>query len=412
MISEKAREKLQSVIDSGRGRVTNTLGDIQREWDERRDVVVRPSAWDIGVFEGALVPMVDGQSFGWTDHAKRQLCDRAGVPVKFAETLAEWNEGKLVQDTFKTAAGHNTADGLLIRSVDGTIKGVLSPSYRRMDASPIFQAFFQSGEKAGMVPHDGMMTEARYHLSSLWPEIYEIANDAVVFGMSLTTSDYGAAALEVRMWLMRVVCTNLALGFDAFRKVHLGKRFVATEDTEVLSQRTYDLDSATLASAIMDIGSTAPQYIHALKSMILQGSESQPKNIKDVIAAMRKRGIKKEIAEKVNALYDAGDIEELPKEKSSWRLSNVISFVAKNWLLRFDDGETDCTWYYPETEARRILEAYGFDIEKEITISYGFIEPVVDAVFDSPCCGAQIERRRNGDEVFDYCSDCGKLVNP
>jgi hypothetical protein len=66
----------------------------------------------------------------------------------------------------------------------------------------------------------------------------------------MVTSDYGDGALDLRSFVLQGVCLNGMVRESVLRSVHLGAKL---PDNLALSQKTYELDSMTTASAIRDL---------------------------------------------------------------------------------------------------------------------------------------------------------------
>jgi len=68
-----------------------------------------------------------------------------------------------------------------------------------------------------------MNTDYRYQVSMIQPRIWgkPVARRVCCLGTSLVTGDYGNQSLEIDLLMLRIVCLNLAIGHDLFRKIHL-----------------------------------------------------------------------------------------------------------------------------------------------------------------------------------------------
>jgi hypothetical protein len=329
--SEVAVSKLDKMIVDGREAASRGLQALAAEWGMRRDRIVRPAGISIDVSEGGTItPVIEGERLSLTAHARGQLLSTAEIPMSFADTLGERGLGDLLQSNLTRLLAATTPAGVLVRDVGGTVKGILSPSYKRMDSSPVFEGFAEASLRAGLVPYRGEVTETRALLSFLRPEIVEITpGEHVAFGVDLRNSDYGNGALNLSLFMWRLLCTNGASAADLFRKVHLGRRFEADADVSVLSQRTIDLDARTLRSAVSDQIKALPAAITATTETI-QARAGAEVTLSKVLADLGKKGLTKGLAEKVRATYEntAMPVEALPQQMGAWRLSNVLSLLA------------------------------------------------------------------------------------
>lgn len=344
----KAREKLARIIDKGRQKASTAVEDIMKEYEIRRDSLVPGRALNFNTAdEKALVPFnvaIGDRPINLTGHSQTQLFEKLGIPKIYVDRLQKmkdpWAYELLVENLKRLAEKHIGDERLLVRLVGDTAKGILSSSYRRMDASPIYEAFFKLGIEQGYVPVDGLNTDTRYHIKMLKDVIYEPApNEVVTFGVSLTTSDYGSGALALQFFLMRLWCTNYAIAENVMRKVHLGKRFEGNEDDyEVFSQKTYELDTKTVASAVKDIMTMGLDSRIEQTCKLIEDANEKQIDVRKALDSLQKKGIlTKEMSKTAETLYENVDeIVMLPQNKGAWRFSNVLSFMANSDKLAGD----------------------------------------------------------------------------
>jgi hypothetical protein len=344
-MSDPREEKLQKIIDDGRASVVKALKEIHDEFASRTDLMVKPEAVDFVIDGYGFHPIIQGIAHSMTSHSVGQMLERAGIPSAFAQKLINLGEPDLLKMNLKRLTDKLEGDGIMIRRVnyqnDGKlIKGWLSPSYKRMDASPIFEAFIDRSTKKGFVPYRGLNTDYRYQISMVFPRIFNpTPQEFMIFGMSLTSGDYGNQSLQIELLMLRIVCMNLAIGYDLFRRVHLGSRFHMQEgDVVQISEKTHQLDTQTIVSAIGDVVDSGEEHIKMLEHKVVKSAEEilSETGEKRVYEALRKR-FRKEIADQVKTMYELPqEIELLPSGQNLWRMSNAISLVA-NGVERLDE---------------------------------------------------------------------------
>jgi hypothetical protein len=125
--------------------------------------------------------------------------------------------------------------------------------------------------------------------------------------------------------MMRLWCTNYAIADTEMRQIHLGKRL---SEEITFSQKTYELDSQTTASAISDVVAHSLSEKHV--NMMLEGivhAHNEKIDPKKAIEALKKRLTNGEIDSVIEA-FNSPDVEMLPAGNSRWRLSNALSWVA------------------------------------------------------------------------------------
>ena len=328
---EGAKEKLSSIVEQGKNKFDAVLNDIQCEFDQRRDIIVKPEALNYAAGSLGLQMQVKGEGyFVPTQYSEGELCTRLHVPRQYINTLQEAKLYDLTALSLNRLTRQFAGDGLLLRTVSGTAKGILSPSYKRIDGAPIMTAYIQTAIEYGLVPYKAYNTDYRYHIEMIYPKVFEpVEGEFMIYGSSLTTSDYGASALKLELMALRVACTNLAVGSDVFKRVHIGSRFASDKDIAELSRETIELDNATIASAMKDVARMLPSYFDVLSSNI-QAANDQKLTTEQAINMIIKY-LSKEQLNNARAYFNTpADVEVLPPTKSIWRLSNVLSLMAQS----------------------------------------------------------------------------------
>jgi hypothetical protein len=344
-INDPRARKLQSFIDEGKASVMSALQSIQGEFEIRRDRQVRPPAMTWGYKDALTLELAgDDQGYRFTDHSEGQVMDRVGLPRTYAKTLLTLDQPRpdLLLHNLNELMPQTIAQGALVRTVGTMAKGFLSPSYRRMDAAPILESFLDSALKSGYVPYRGANTDFRYAIIMVYPQVFQPAeNEFVAMGVQIMTGDYGQQALSLSMMVLRIVCRNLATGMQMLRKVHLGSRFDMGDHDQIdLSDRTYKLDSATVASLTRDMVKASTDNIKLLASGISKANQTELTDDKAtrIYETLKKRGVKKDLVDGIKTAYEntPPTIELLPPTKSLWRMSNAISLIANNEKLSQD----------------------------------------------------------------------------
>lgn len=330
------KDKLEGIVKDGRTNTTRMLKRIEAEWSQRRDIIVRSNAMDFGLdLHGNFAIMAGGEHLTPTNHAYGQLLSRAHVPPRYAEELMKLGLNELLRTNLRTLLPVVSPGGILVRHVGPVAKGILSSSYKRMDASPVFQSYVEHSVKAGLVPYRSTVTDTRYTVSFLDQRIHRFGlHEFVVFGTELCTGDYGGVAAVYGLMALRIVCINLSVGFNVFRSIHLGRRFELSEDDSdiiEISRKTVEYDTKALVSAVGDAVNSTDRLLTQLAEKVEAANNSEPE-LKEILAKLKTKGFKKDVVDKVRETYesDALPYEVLPQERTAWRLSNAISFLARS----------------------------------------------------------------------------------
>ncbi len=330
-----AQEKLEQTINDGRALVPEVLESIQKEFDTRNDYIITPQVMDFGIDSSQLMLKVNApnmeKKYKTTEHSENQIYAKANIPITFADRI-KYDEPSLLKENLTRLTARYCKKGILIREVGDTVKGYLSPSYKRMDASPIFESFVNTAVSMDYQPFRAVNTDYRYHIGLILPEVFTMSDsDALAFGIGITTSDYGSKALQIEMFALRIWCKNLAIGYDLLRRVHLGQRFsMEGEDTALqLSNETNLLDTKTIASAVSDIVKMSKNHIETFMGLINKAN-GKSMSSREAMLTLKGTPLLKKDSEKVMQYFDSElPVEALPQTKSAWRLSSAISLLSK-----------------------------------------------------------------------------------
>jgi len=332
--SAVARDKLDSLISKGREHAMRVYEQIHTTVPN--DAV--PRAAEV-VFEAVPVGESDAARLrvrapgvelsGLHRNAVAQVAERADMPVKYLNTLLErgrWGTDLAAHALSTTFSHAPEASRVLVRSVGGEVRGLLSDRYRRLDSRPLVAAFASAAQAAGAVPVEGYALETKVALKAVLPRIYEpVKNEVMVFGVAWSNSDFGNGTHSLRIFTMRLVCTNYAIAEESMRDVHLGRRL--SGDVQ-FSARTLELDTQTTASAIGDVvrGQLSEARIDAFQAAIRRANEEavDPKRAE---ATLRRRLTKTEADEVITA-FNSPDVVNMPPGSTNWRLSNAVSWIA------------------------------------------------------------------------------------
>lgn len=187
--------------------------------------------------------------------ATRQIANRFGIPTPYLNRLNDSDWGPtLAADILNRHARESEPQRLLVRSVEDTVRGVMSDSYKRINSMVVFLAFLQAATEKEAKLYDAAIDETKSFIEVIVPEIVQIEtpNNGIVnmiIGAELRNSDFGDGRLNLRTYLMNVVCLNGMIGKKFMNEVHRGSRL---PENLVLSQKTYELESAAQASLVTD----------------------------------------------------------------------------------------------------------------------------------------------------------------
>jgi len=328
--ADHARTKLEGLIQKGRTRARHVIDMVNT--DVPSDYIVLGSSMNFERDDGhVLLGFKDQQGedllVGLHRNALQQACNRVELPKSWVDKKLvgePWERDLLIHNLNESF--HHLGKRNLVRVVDFEARGILSNKFRRMDSRPIIDAFGLACQKYDAVPIEGYYMQTRIALKALLPVVFEpVENEIVAIGIVLQNSDYGHGALSVRLIILRLWCTNYAIGEECLRQVHLGKRL---DDNIEFSQQTYELDTKTMVSAIEDIvtSSLHPNSVHRLLNGIVAANEQEVSSAQ--ITNFLKKYLNKDERKEVVDAFNSPDVVNLPPGQTAYRLSNAISWIA------------------------------------------------------------------------------------
>jgi len=288
--------------------------------------------------EALLTTPETRESYTMHPHAIRQTAEKLQVPFSYKlNTLIngdDWQRDLGV----KILNIHNMwldRNPVLIRAIGHEIRGVLSSNYRRLDSEMIFNAHLDAVYAGGAQLSDGYMDDTRIMMESLIPDPIEIKTPKngtiwMLFGQRLMTSDYGDGALSLSSFMMQGVCLNGLVRENALRQVHLGAKLSADLG---LSQRTYQLDSETTASAIKDLTANffKAEVIRDRMLEIKAASEIEVDPYTQLKALFSTgRLLKNEMDEIGKILMRGNPMNGIQGESTLWKLTQGITSFAND----------------------------------------------------------------------------------
>ncbi len=321
--SMNAREAIEKLISEGK--VANDYIAYLGANNTRKSQVIFSSE------DAVEMKLGDDGVYRIHDNAIGQLGEKLNVPSKYLRELSggdQWQRN-LAAEILNQHSTWTQRTRTLVRTVGNEVRGVLSDSYRRLNSETIIMSFLETSNRMGGQLADGFMDATRVYMEVLMPETIAIptAKNGIVemaFGARLSTSDYGDGALELRAFLMQGVCLNGMCRQSVMRQVHLGGRL---PDTIALSQRTYELDTKTQASAIRDLTkSIFSKESITQKALEIQGASAMEVDMEKELKGLQKGKLSKEEVKGVERILMANKPDDgVTGESTLWKLVQGIT---------------------------------------------------------------------------------------
>jgi hypothetical protein len=339
-----AEKNLQKALTTGHAGATNVIERVMSEVPH--DQLAQARVLRVRISDNDRAPhlIFPDESKPLHGHAFDQLAERLGLPRSYVHALLEtvdkpaaagpqgapttppdpWR-ARLLEHAFDQHLQHSP-DRYLVRSVDGTAKGVLSDRFKRYDSRPLLEAFAEGCAQVGAIPVDGVGGEVRLAVRAIIPTVLEpVPGEFVTLGLEWRNSDFGAGAYAINAYLLRCACLNGVVVSREIRAVHVGGRL---DESTLWSDRTKDLDLKTLVSQTRDAvaGLLGEQGRTSLFESIQRAhaAEITPEAAGRTLA---KKLTKAETGSVIEA-FKGDDVVNLPPVQSRYRLSQAISWLA------------------------------------------------------------------------------------
>lgn len=335
------RAKYEAILNNGRAQAVETLTRIEAE--RPQDYIVPIDSFHFRAVDPHKIVIDIGKNgdmktMALHPHALGQGVERTNIVGatthrKLMEQEEQW-AADLMALNLNTIYQHMDRERMLVRAVNGEVRGILTDKYRRLDSGPIFENFIrQTVQGFGAVPTSGRAYDTKYAVTVALPTVYDpVPTDPrglCIVTATLKNSDYGDGKVEMRFGVLRLICLNGMMRDDLYRKVHLGTQL--TDDFE-FSEKTYRLDTAATISAMTDVIKNVfdPARIEDELGRVRRASETEI-DVKKAFEALRKLGkLTKGEEKSLVDTYNTPDVVMLPPGNNIWRAANALSLFAQD----------------------------------------------------------------------------------
>lgn len=240
--------------------------EVERRADAAVDVVAPSSAIRVHTNDDGVsritIDGVDGE-YGILDQAHAQIAARLQIPLPYYRRMQS-SQPALLDANIATWL-NATDERRLLRFLDDKLRAYVSDKYQRIDYLQVLRAIspiieeLQDGSGARIISCG--LSDQKMWLKVIVPGIEaEIPvpggdgthafRDVYWPGFVVEDSETGHGTYRVSQMVFRRVCSNGMIVGDTLSKRHVGGRIT---DDSVFSDRTRQLDDATILSATQDI---------------------------------------------------------------------------------------------------------------------------------------------------------------
>lgn len=336
--------KIANMIERNKSRVDATMNRLVNEGNALQDFIA-----PIGIAQRGKAPVItfsanghvlmnmNDEQFTLHQNAVYQIAEKMGIPARYLRDLSAGDEWKrqLAANILNEHSGWTNRTRVLVRSIDHEVRGIMSDSYKRLNSVDLITAFVQECSNQGAIMADALMTDTKVFCETILPvpmEIPTVKNGTVMIfaGARFSTSDYGDGSVDMRAFLMNGACTNGMVRESIMKQVHLGAKL---PDNLQLSQRTYDLDTQTTASAIRDLSAGLFNKENLmLKAIEIQGASEIDVDMSDELRRMVTKGslLKNESDSIEKILMNNNPADGVQGAATLWKLTQGMTAFARD----------------------------------------------------------------------------------
>lgn len=314
--------------------------ELQRQQDAKKDLVVPTSQLEMDDRGQLHLPT---EIFKTTDHCHGQIAERLGVPKRYYDKMR--SEAPQLLATNVNHWFKDQDEERMLRTMDGNARAFLSNRYHRIDNWNVTEAVLQAAHDMKAQGSDIELitcevTERRLYMNFSFPKLEDAVDvgDPVRMGFSVTNSEIGGGALDVKPELFRLICTNgmvmnAAKNEGRMRRAHLGRRVEMSDNYSIYEDDTLEADDRALMLKIRDtIRSLADQRTFdtiIAKLRAAKEGEQVENPVKAIEVLSQKIGANEKEGTSILQNLLKGD-EGLPTDMSRWGVANAVTRLANN----------------------------------------------------------------------------------
>jgi hypothetical protein len=228
-------------------------------------------AWKVGKTSYEAAP---------TRHCLRQICERSGIPTKYADKMTGRNL-PLLAENVNWWWQHNPEKRMLRTLMNGTqtARAFVSDIYRPLDNYDLAEVILPKLNDIGCEVISSQITETRLYIQAATPRIELDLNklrrevggshtatayarikelEPVQAGIVISNSEVGAGSLAIDQMLFFLVCLNGAIAQRMMRRHHVGRRadplFEELDNAaQYYSDKTKQMDDKVLWNKVRDV---------------------------------------------------------------------------------------------------------------------------------------------------------------
>lgn len=314
--------------------------EIESRNERKRDFIVQSSDAEFaiekepGMRSPAAVIRFAGETYELNKTARSQLSNRLKIPARFFDRMSsDYPErlSDLVNEIFE-----NEENDLMIRTLDGRARAVLSNHYRMIDNFDVFKAILPKLEELDFVDVASChLNDDAMHLKLVFPDVSaKIGSpdlgDFVQHGVHISNSETGRGTFAASQLAFRLVCLNgmmLPVTMSSQQRRHVGPAY---------EPGTYEIaaEQFTLADDIRERLEASIDRAHFDTSIDLMNNATErtfeePEALVESVA--RVFSLSESLSESIlSTLVDPNTPGQRMAGQTQWGLVNAVTFLANN----------------------------------------------------------------------------------
>ena len=271
-------------------------------------------------------------TFDMSQNALSQFSGKHLIPGSYLSELA-WSKNEpwkknLASIIMNKHAGNQEKKKVLIRTVKDEVRGYLSNTYERYSSIEVFKDFISIAQEHNAVISNAYYNGINSYVEALVIDPVVILGEEWLYGVQFRNSDFGGAALDMRLMLIKLICTNGMTRNSLLRKIHRSSE-IKSLGIE-LSPETLYHNTMAKKSLIKDFSNHIFDRDNILKEAHMLEAvgriEAEPS---EVIKKLPSLGATKKDLEEVRKLLMANAVETGVRNGGGViRVANAVSFLA------------------------------------------------------------------------------------
>jgi hypothetical protein len=318
--------------------------ELERIQTAKRDFIVPTTKLKMNDDGDLTFKNGEDHAFKMNEWSGGQLASYTDIPKAYYDRIKREDPSLLAKNVnhgFQVQAASKDKEGRLLRTIDGRVRGLMSPKYKIMDAHDLLEATLPTLLEHEFNVVSSEITDRRLYLKTVTNKIQgEVkVGDVIQYGVMISTSDVGAGSLRVDPFLNRLSCLNGMISESTFRRAHLGSSNYDKDIQELLTDETRSLNNRAFFATVRDYIKSvmSPENFQKELDKMKRAAGLQITNFdleKVVEVTMNEVGVRGEGIKKgiLNALASGNQGAGL----TMWGLANSFTFAAQSDDVDYD----------------------------------------------------------------------------